>query len=122
MPCFGLLHALLALSRLNGLVTTPTVSAPISLATSAMTGAAPVPVPPPRPAATKTMSAPCSSSASPLAVFHGRLASDFRIGAGAETLGQLGRRAAFSPAPLLRLERLGIGVGDDEFDALDIGG
>ena len=44
-------------SKAKGLVTTPTVSAPVSLAISAMTGAAPVPVPPPIPAATKTMSA-----------------------------------------------------------------
>ncbi|MNQ98967.1 hypothetical protein D3C85_1146870 [compost metagenome] len=35
---------------------------PISLATSAMTGAAPVPVPPPMPVVMKTMSAPCSTS------------------------------------------------------------
>ncbi len=49
-------------SRLNGLVTTPTVSAPVSLATSAITGAAPVPVPPPSPAAIKTISAPSSIS------------------------------------------------------------
>ena len=37
-------------SKENGLVTTPTVSAPISLAICATTGAAPVPVPPPMPA------------------------------------------------------------------------
>ena len=50
-------------SNSNGLVTTPTVSAPISsLAISAITGAAPVPVPPPSPAVTKTMSAPFSAS------------------------------------------------------------
>ena len=50
-------------SKSNGLVTTPTVSAPTScLATSAITGAAPVPVPPPSPAVTKTMSAPLSAS------------------------------------------------------------
>ncbi len=50
-------------SNSNGLVITPTVSAPISsLAISAITGAAPVPVPPPSPAVTKTMSAPFSAS------------------------------------------------------------
>ena len=64
-----LLDALLGLARAlrpsksNGRVTTPTVSAPISLlAISAMTGAAPVPVPPPSPAVTNTMSAPLSAS------------------------------------------------------------
>ena len=45
-------------SKENGLVTTPTVKAPTSLAHSATTCAAPVPVPPPIPAVTKTMSAP----------------------------------------------------------------
>ncbi len=50
-------------SNSNGRVTTPTVSAPISvLAISAITGAAPVPVPPPSPAVTNTMSAPFSAS------------------------------------------------------------
>ena len=49
-------------SNLNGFVTTPTVSAPASLAHSATTGAAPVPVPPPMPAVMKTISAPCMAS------------------------------------------------------------
>ena len=49
-------------SKLNGLVTTPTVSAPRSLAISAMTGAAPEPVPPPMPAVMKIMSASLSAS------------------------------------------------------------
>ena len=49
-------------SKVNGRVTTPTVSASSSRASSAMTGAAPVPVPPPSPAVTKTMSAPLSAS------------------------------------------------------------
>jgi hypothetical protein len=39
-------------SNEKGRVTTPTVKAPVSLAMSAITGAAPVPVPPPIPAAT----------------------------------------------------------------------
>ncbi len=49
-------------SKLNGLVTTPIVSAPIDLAMRATTGAPPVPVPPPSPAVTKTMSAPARAS------------------------------------------------------------
>src|SRR6266487_4720793 len=49
-------------SKAKGFVTTPTVSAPISRASSARTGAPPVPVPPPSPAVTKTMSAPFSAS------------------------------------------------------------
>ena len=49
-------------SKPKGLVTTPTVSAPISLAHSATTCAAPVPVPPPIPAVTNTISAPFRDS------------------------------------------------------------
>ena len=45
-------------SKPNGLVTMPTVSAPISRAMRATIGAAPVPVPPPEPAAMNTMSLP----------------------------------------------------------------
>ena len=43
-------------SKLNGFVTTPIVSAPISRAIFATTGAPPVPVPPPSPAVTKPFS------------------------------------------------------------------
>ncbi|MCY1368159.1 hypothetical protein D9M69_551260 [compost metagenome] len=49
-------------SQSNGLVTTPTVRMPISFATRAMTGAAPVPVPPPMPAVMKSMCAPAMAS------------------------------------------------------------
>ena len=57
MPCSACLVRFFP-SKLNGRVTTPTVSAPIFLAMEATTGAAPVPVPPPSPAVTNTMSAP----------------------------------------------------------------
>ena len=43
------------ISILNGKVTTPTVRMPISFATRAITGAAPVPVPPPIPAVINTI-------------------------------------------------------------------
>jgi len=43
-------------SKVNGLVTTPTVRMPISLASLAITGAAPVPVPPPMPPVTNRRS------------------------------------------------------------------
>ena len=43
-------------SKPKGLVTTPTVRMPCSLAMSATTGAAPVPVPPPMPAVMNTIS------------------------------------------------------------------
>ena len=45
-------------SKRKGLVTTPTVRIPISFASLATTGAAPVPVPPPIPQVTNTISAP----------------------------------------------------------------
>ena len=45
-------------SKGKGFVTTPTVSAPQSRASLAITGLAPVPVPPPIPAVTNTISAP----------------------------------------------------------------
>ena len=47
-------------SCLNGMVTTPTVSMPFSLAILAMTGDAPVPVPPPIPAVMKSIWVPVS--------------------------------------------------------------
>ncbi len=50
-------------SKIKGRVTTPTVRAPISLATSATIGAAPVPVPPPMPAVINTKSAPSKAVA-----------------------------------------------------------
>ena len=43
-------------SKEKGIVTTETVNAPTSLATCAITGAAPVPVPPPKPEAINTIS------------------------------------------------------------------
>jgi hypothetical protein len=46
----------------KGLVTTPTVRMPMSLAMRAITGAAPVPVPPPMPAVMNSMFAPSSAS------------------------------------------------------------
>src|SRR3954453_6080206 len=49
-------------SKPNGLVVTPTVSAPSSREIRATTGAAPVPVPPPEPAVMNTMSEPLSSA------------------------------------------------------------
>mmetsp|Transcript_19257 Transcript_19257/g.32360 ORF Transcript_19257/g.32360 Transcript_19257/m.32360 type:complete len:303 (+) Transcript_19257:201-1109(+) len=49
-------------SKLNGVVTMPTVKMPRDFATPAMTGAAPLPVPPPIPAVTNTISAPRTTS------------------------------------------------------------
>ena len=105
-------------SKRNGLVTTPTVSAPSSRASCAMTGAAPVPVPPPMPAVTKTMSAPLMSSLMRCHVLERGLAALLGIGAGAEAARdaradvQLRRRG-------VRVERLRVGVDDDELDAFE---
>ena len=59
---FSALSRRRAPSKLNGLVTTPMVSAPRSRAISAMTGARPEPVPPPMPAVMNTMSESLSAS------------------------------------------------------------
>jgi hypothetical protein len=48
-------------SKEKGLVTTPTVKIPISLAAAAITGAAQVQVPPPIPAVTNTISVSCKA-------------------------------------------------------------
>ena len=61
IPCSACLRRRLP-SKMKGLVTTPTVSAPTLRARSAMMGAPPVPVPPPIPAVTKIMSAPSSAA------------------------------------------------------------
>ena len=107
-------------SKPNGLVTTATVSAPISEASEAITGTAPVPVPPPRPAVRKTMSAPSSSLEHPLGVFERRLAADLRVAAGAEALGELRAELQLDRRPALA-QRLQVGVGGDELDAAQLG-
>ena len=61
MPCSAI-FALFFASKLNGLVTIPTTSAPSSRPILATTGAPPVPVPPPMPAVTKIMSLPAKCS------------------------------------------------------------
>ena len=76
-------------SNRNGLVTMPTVRAPMSRAICAMIGAAPVPVPPPMPQVTKTRSAPCSACEHFVAVLLDGLAPDLGAGAGAEPAGEL---------------------------------
>ena len=96
------------------------VSAPSSEARPAMTGAAPVPVPPPRPVVTNTMSASESTSIS------------LSVSSSAARRPMSG--SAPAPRPLVSLppiwmrvgaallrERLEVGVGDDELDALEAG-
>ena len=107
-------------SKLNGLVTTPTVSTPRSRAARAITGAAPVPVPPPMPAVMKSMWQPSVSA----------MTSSSASSAAARPMSG----SAPAPRPLVRLapsrmrlgavreaQRLRVGVGHQEFDALEIG-
>ena len=107
-------------SKLNGLVTTPIVSAPCSLAISATTGAAPEPVPPPRPAVMNTMSESASASAILSRSSSAARCADRRVAAGAEAAGDL-----VADADLVRRvglqERLGVRVAGDELDAHHLG-
>ncbi len=106
-------------SNSNGLVTTPTVSAPISsLAISAITGAEPVPVPPPSPAVTNTMSAPFSASLMSSRDSAAAPRPDFGVRAGAEALGEVVADRKLD-VRLAGLKRLDVGVDGDELDALE---
>ena len=99
-PCLATADRLVP-SKAKGLVTTATVRAPVSLISSAMTGAAPVPVPPPMPAAMNTISEPliCSRSSS-------RLSS-------AEALPSSGLPP--TPSPLVRLSPMRMRRGASVF-------
>ena len=117
---FSAVSLRLAPSKLNGLVTTPMVSAPSSLAISATTGAAPEPVPPPRPAVMKTMSEPSRAWAIFSRVLLGGALADRGVAAGAEAAGDL----VADPDLVRRVrleERLGVGVDGDELDAHHLG-
>ena len=83
-----------------------------------MTGAAPVPVPPPMPAAMKHMCAPEGGGDLIDRFFRGS-AANLRPRAGAEALRDLEAEldAAIGKR---RIERLSIGIGDHEIDALDV--
>ena len=101
-------------SNSKGLVTTPTVRMPISLATRAITGAAPVPVPPPMPAVMNSMCAPSMAS---------RMRSTASSAAARPTSGlpPAPRPRAAELDQLVRaaaVERLRVGVGADELHAL----
>ena len=107
-------------SKWKGLVTTPTVRMPCSRAARAMTGAAPVPVPPPMPAVMNTMLAPSSCCEDLLQRLFGGGAADLGPRAGAEALGDGDAELDAAVGERLR-QRLRVGVGDDELDALQVG-
>jgi hypothetical protein len=106
-------------SKRNGLVTTPTVSAPISRATCAMIGAAPVPVPPPMPAVTNTMSAPAQRLGDLRHALERRLAALLRVRPGPEPARDVPPELDHRRRHAL-LERLHVGVGDVELHALHL--
>ena len=103
-------------SKANGRVTTPTVRAPSSRASSAMTGAAPVPVPPPLPAVTNTMSAPLRASRSSSLLSIGGLIADGRVGARAQAARDLAADVDLHVG-VAHLQRLRVGVDGDELHA-----
>ena len=105
-------------SKPKGLVTTATVSASSSLASDAITGAAPVPVPPPRPAVTNTMSAPCRISTMLVGVFERGLPADLGIGAGAQAVGHLGAELQLV-GDVAGGQRLHVGIHGVELHALE---
>ena len=106
-------------SKANGLVTTATVRAPISLASEAMMGAAPVPVPPPSPVVTNTMSAPSRASMILSASSSAALRPTSGLAPAPRPL------VSFTPSWILTgaresLQRLQVGVGDHELDAFEV--
>ena len=108
-------------SKWNGLVTTPTVRMPRSRAVLAITGAAPVPVPPPMPAVTKHHMRAGEMIADLVDHLFGGGAADIGLRAGAEAFGHL--HAHLHDALGFRhRERLSVGIGDHEIDALQAGG
>ena len=107
-------------SNLNGLVTTATVSAPSSLARLAMTGAAPVPVPPPSPVVDEDHVGAVERLEDLLGVLERRRSADVRVGAGAQSFRELGSDLQLDVRSVV-LERLHVGVRDDELDALEAG-
>ena len=107
-------------SNANGLVTTATVSAPISLASEAMIG--------------RGAGAGAAAEAGGdehhvgaferfddlVGIFERGLASDFGIGAGAQAVGELHAELDLH-GRARHAQRLQVGVGDDEFDAFHAG-
>ena len=85
-----------------------------------MTGAAPVPVPPPRPVVTNTMSAPLSTSRMRSVSSSAAARPTFGSAPGAEALGQL-RADLHAHRGGVVLQRLLVGVRDDELDAAQSG-
>ena len=103
-------------SKLKGLVTTPIVSAPELLATSATTGAAPVPVPPALARSDEHHVGSVEGLADLVDVLLGRLSPDLGIAAGTQAAGQVPADVD-TQVGVAHAEGLGIGVGRNELHA-----
>ena len=105
-------------SKVNGRVTTPMVSAPISRATEATIVEAPEPVPPPMPGGDKDHVGAAQDLVDLLAALFGRPLADVRVAARPQALGDL----LADPQPLGGVRQhqcLRVGVDGDELYPLD---
>ena len=103
-------------SKPKGLVTTATVSASSSLASEAITGAAPVPVPPPKPGGDEDHVGALQQFDDAVGIFERRLPADLRVGACAQAVGDLGAELQFV-RHLARGQRLQVRVHGVELHA-----
>ena len=104
-------------SNANGLVTTATVSAPDSRASSATTGAAPVPVPPPMPRGDEHEVGAVEDHREIFARLFGGFAAEVRVRARTEAAREVRCRCARVFAVLRCAQRLHVGVDGVEVDA-----
>ena len=103
-------------SKANGLVTAATVSAPMSRASLATTGAAPVPVPPPEPGGQEDHVGALEQLLDLVLLVEGRLVADPRIRSGTEAAGHLAADVE-RHIRVRGLQRLKVGVDREELDA-----
>ena len=107
-------------SKVNGRVTTPMVSAPSPLATSATTGAAPVPVPPALAGGDEDHVSALERLLDVSPVLLGGLPAHLGVAPGAETPGQLAADVELEVG-IAHQERLRVRVGRDELDVAQPG-
>jgi hypothetical protein len=106
-------------SKVNGLVTTPTVRMPALRAAWAMTGAAPVPRAAAHAGGDETHMRAGQVIHDLVERFLGRGAADLWERSGAQSFGDVGAELN-QPRRLRHGQRLGIGVGGDELGALEL--
>ena len=105
-------------SKPNGLVTTATVSASSSLASDAITGAAPVPVPPPSTGGDEHHVRALQQLHDGVGIFERGLPADVGIGPGTQAVGDL-RAELQLVGHLARGERLRVRIHGVELDAFE---